>query len=261
MNDTVSAKSLVCELVSNTHVNDEVFILQFLWDGYAPKAGQFFMVKPLRGSTFLPRPISVFDYDEAQKIIKFLIARRGRGTDELSQMNSGEKARLTGPLGNAWEDFLPENGMTALVGGGVGIAPLAALVSEKPDYNFHFYAGFRNGFREQDKEDAMLGGALCAKKLVVSAEDGRNAFRGRIVEYLFEPEIYRAVLACGPEPMLKAVIKKCKAESVPCYVSLEKRMACGVGACLGCTVRTAKDNRRCCLDGPIFSAQELIFDE
>jgi NAD(P)H-flavin reductase len=261
MTDGGFAKSLVCELVGNTHVNGEVFILQFLWKGHAPKAGQFFMVKPLRSSVFLPRPISVFDYSEAQNTVKFLIAKRGMGTDELSQMNAGEKAQLTGPLGNTWADFLPENGIAALVGGGVGIAPLAALVSERPDYNFHFYAGFRGGFRQKEEENAMLGGALYAKKLVVSAEDGRNALGGRIVDFLFEPESYSAILTCGPEPMLKAVMKKCEARGVACYVSLERRMACGVGACLGCTVRTAKGNLRCCVDGPVFSAGELIFDE
>jgi len=255
------ANCLVCELVSNIHVNNEIFILQFSWNGNAPRAGQFFMVKLLRGSVFLPRPISVFDYCGTQKTVKFLIAKRGRGTDELSQMNCGEKAQLTGPLGNAWADFLPENGTAALVGGGVGIAPLAALAAEKPNYNFHFYAGFRNGFRQKDKENAILGGALCAKKIVVSAEDGRNALRGRIVDYLFEPENYDAILACGPEPMLKAIIKKSAVKSIPCYVSLERKMACGVGACLGCTVRTAKGNHRCCADGPIFPAKELVFDE
>jgi len=255
------AKSLVCELVSNTRVSSDVFILQFSWNVHAPKAGQFFMVKPLRGSVFLPRPISVFDYSAAQNTVKFLIAKRGKGTDELSQMNAGEKAQVTGPLGNTLADFLPEDGIVALVGGGVGIAPLAALAAEKPDYNFHFYAGFRSGFRGKEEEDAILGGALVAKKLIVCAEDGRNALSGRIVDFLFEPEEYGAIFACGPEPMLKAVVKKCEPKSVPCYVSLERRMACGVGACLGCTVRTAKGKRRCCVEGPVFPAGELIFDE
>jgi len=261
LTDNFFTKSLICELVSNTHVNGEVFILQFSWGGPAPKAGQFFMVKPLRTSVFLPRPISVFDYSDAKNTVRFLIARKGMGTDELSQMNTGEKAQLTGPLGNCWAEFLPENGMTALVGGGVGVAPLAALVSERPEHNFHFYAGFRNGFREKEEETAMLGSALCAKKLIVSAEDGKNAPGGRIVDFLLEPENYSVIFACGPEPMLKAVIKKCEAKGIPCYVSLERRMACGAGACLGCTVRTAKGNRRCCVDGPVFSAGELIFDE
>ena len=254
-------KSLVCELVSNLKVNREVFILHFTWNGPAPKAGQFFMVKPLRGSAFLPRPLSVCEYNAAQNTVKFLIARRGRGTEELAQMNTGEKTQLTGPLGNVWADFLPDNGKAALVGGGVGIAPLQALVSEKPDYNFHFFAGFRRGFREKEEENAMLGSANNVRKLVITAEDGRNALSGRILDFLFEPKNYDVILACGPVPMLKALNEKCERNSVPCYVSLERRMACGVGACLGCNVRTVKGNRRCCVEGPIFSTRELSFDE
>jgi len=254
-------KSLVCELTANLRVNRETFILHFAWDGSAPKAGQFFMVKQMRGSAFLARPLSVCEFNAAKNTVKFLVAQKGKGTEELSQMKAGEKARLTGPLGNAWADFLPERGKAALVGGGVGIAPLEALAAEKPDYLFHFFAGFKCGFREKEEEDAMLGAAAYAKKLVITAEDGRNALGGRILDFLFEPQNYDVIFACGPELMLKALKEKCETRSVPCYVSLERRMACGVGACLGCTVRTVKGNRRCCADGPIFPAGELIFDE
>jgi len=254
-------KNLVCDVAAISFVSEEVFILEFPWYGTAPKAGQFFMIKPLRSSVFLGRPISVFEYNTLKNTAKFLIAKRGTGTKELSDIKTGDLARLTGPLGNAWEDFLPAGGKVALVGGGVGIAPLAALVAEKPDCNFHFYAGFRNGFRDKQKENAMLAGALNAKKLVVAAEDGVNAQKGRITDFLSEPENYDAVFACGPTPMLKAVVKWRGSTSVPCYVSLERRMACGAGACLGCTVRTVHGNRRCCADGPVFPAGEVLFDE
>ena len=254
-------KSLVCELTANSRVNRETFILYFAWNGPAPRAGQFFMVKPLRCSVFLARPISVCEFNTAKNTVKFLITVRGRGTKELAQMKVGEEAQLTGPLGNAWADFLPEGGKAALVGGGAGIAPLEALAAEKQDYLFHFFAGFKYGFREKEEEDAMLGAAVHAKKIVITAEDGRNALSGLIVDFLFEPQNYDVIFACGPEPMLKAIKKKCETRRVPCYVSLERRMACGVGACLGCTVRTAKGNRRCCADGPIFPAGELIFNE
>jgi len=254
-------KSVVCELAANFHVNGEIFILHFNWDGHAPKAGQFFMLKPLRGSVFLPRPISVFEYNGEQKLLKFLIAKRGKGTEELFQLQAGEKVQLTGPLGNTWADFLPENGKAALVGGSVGVAPLVALMAEKSDYLFHFFAGFRQGFREKEEENAVLGFAVNAKKLVIAAEDGRNALGGRITDFLFEPDNYDVLFACGPSAMLQAVKKKCEQKSVPCFLSLESRLACGVGACLGCTIRTVKGNRRCCADGPIFPAREIIFDE
>ena len=255
-----NAKSLVCEAADNHYINDEFFILHFIWEGQAPRAGQFFMIKHLRGSVFLPRPISVFEYNVGQRLLKFLIAKRGRGTEELSQLQSGEKVQLTGPLGNAWADFLPEDGKAALVGGSVGIAPLAALMAEKPDYFFHFFAGFRNGFREKEEENAVLGHAVNAKKLVIAAEDGRNALDGRVTDFLFDPESYDVLFACGPSAMLDTLKKKCEKKSVPCFLSLESRLACGVGACLGCTIKTVKGNRRCCADGPIFPAGDITFD-
>jgi len=252
--------SLVCEVVKNISANEEFFILQFIWKDTAPKAGQFFMLKPLRASTFLPRPFGVFDYNHEQKIIKFLICKRGAGTIELSQLSAGEKVQLTGPAGNIWADFLPENGKAALIGGSAGIAPMSALVAEKPDYYFHVYAGFRQGFHGKEEENLILGSAAKAKKVIISAEDGRNAISGKITDYIFEPEKYNVIFACGPTPMLKAVKKICKARDVKCYVSTESRFACGIGACLGCTINTVNGIRRCCKDGPIFPSEEVIFD-
>jgi NAD(P)H-flavin reductase len=283
-------QSLSCELINNTSINREVFRLDFVWQGSAPRAGQFFMVKPKRSGVFLGRPISVALWEPAaadddfarrkvqgktgsyqrgitakylnSNTVKFLVARRGKGTEELSGMRVGEEAELTGPLGNAWADFLPTGKKpVALVGGGVGLAPLEALIGDFSGKDFHFYAGFRTGFRNLEEECGLLGPAsLGTGKKIIATENGKDGLKGRIPDFL-EPEKYRAVCACGPEPMLKAVAAKCKAVGVPCFVSLERRMACGVGACLGCTVATVNGNRRCCADGPIFPASEVLFDE
>jgi len=258
---TDNVNSHICEVGQNLHINDENFILHFYWSGPPPSAGQFFMIKPERTSVFLPRPISIFEYNESKKLVKFLIAKRGKGTEELSMLNPGEKVRLTGPFGNKWETFLPESGKAALVGGSVGVAPLAALVAEKSDFNFDFYAGFKKGFREKEEENKFMGSAINAVKIVVTAEDGRNALGGRIVDYIFEPQNYNVIFACGSVPMLRAVKKKCEQKNIPCFISLESRLACGAGACLGCTIRTVRGNRRCCTDGPIFPAREILFNE
>jgi len=256
----IKVTSTTCELFINQKINDELFILQFSWEHIAPKAGQFFMLKPSRGSVFLPRPISVFEYNEQQKTLKFLIAKRGQGTNELSQLQGGDKVLLTGPLGNSWSDFLPENGRAALVGGSVGIAPLSALVAEKRDFTFHFYAGFRQGFNSKDEENAAMGQGANAQKIVITAEDGKNAVFGRITDLLNEPESYDVVFGCGPLPMLNALKKKCESKNTPCFISMENKFACGVGACLGCTIRTVNGNRCCCKHGPIFPAGDIIFD-
>jgi NAD(P)H-flavin reductase len=225
------------------------------------------MIKPQRSAVFLFRPISVAMWESST--VRFLIALRGKGTQELAAMRSGEEAELIGPLGNSWSDFLPpvkndDNKPIALVGGGIGLAPLNALLcefSEAPGYSFDLYAGFRTGFRNNEEKIMLLGAAyLEANNIILATEDGKDGLKGRITDFL-EPEKYAAVCACGPEPMLKTVAAKCKAAEVPCFVSMEKRMACGVGACLGCTIKTVSGNRRCCADGPIFKADEVIFDE
>jgi NAD(P)H-flavin reductase len=136
------------------------------------------------------------------------------------------------------------------MGGGIGIAPLAAFAAELAPETYDFYAGFRS---------ASFGlGDLKPRSLVTAIEDDGGGLRGRIPDFL-DPAKYRAVYACGPEPMLRAVAAACGKAGVPCFISLERRMACGTGACLGCTVKTLGGNRRCCTDGPVFPAGELVF--
>jgi len=254
--------SVVCGLKENHHINHEYFILQFIWEYTAPKAGQFFMMKPLRSNVFLQRPISVFEFNEQEKILKFLISKRGKGTVELSELPLGEKLLLTGPLGNTWEEFLPESGgRAALVSGSVGIAPMSCLISEKPDYEFHLFAGFKKGFISKEEENAVLGQGVTAKKVVITCEDGVNGLSGRVTDYLFEIEKYDVVFGCGSIQMLRELKKRLEPEKTACFVSLESRFACGVGACLGCTIKTVKGNRCCCKHGPIFPLKDIIFDE
>ena len=178
-------------------------------------------------------------------------------------MRPGEESELIGPLGNAWGDFPPAPGgkKIALVGGGAGVAPLGAFAQELAGRGFDFYAGFRTGFGGEEERRGLLGPALSPNgRLVIAVEEGGGYPKGRIPDFL-DPAEYGAVYACGPEPMLKAAAEKCAALGVPCFVSMERRMACGLGACLGCTVRTKNGNRRCCADGPVFRAEEIIFDE
>ena len=264
---------MMCKIIYNNSINNEIFRLDFIWQSAqvklaAPKAGQFFMIKTKQSAVFLGRPISVAKWEH--DTVTFLIALRGQGTQELATMHLGDEAELIGPLGNAWADFLPsvENGGNkpiALIGGGIGLAPLNALLCEAAlcetsAHCFDVYAGFRTGFKSDQEKNALLGAAYQANQTIIATEDGTDGHKGRIPDF-FEPQHYAAVCACGPEPMLKAVAAKCRAAAVPCFVSLEKRMACGVGACLGCTVKTVSGNRRCCADGPIFKADEVIFDE
>ncbi|MDR1286737.1 MAG: dihydroorotate dehydrogenase electron transfer subunit [Treponema sp.] len=259
-------QSLSSVLLNNKPVNSEIFRLDFEWEGNAPRAGQFFMIKPKRTSVFLGRPLSAASWAAAKNkksAAGFLVARRGRGTEELAGMRPGEKAELTGPLGNAWADFLPppDGRKIALVGGGIGVAPLEAFAAELAGRSFDFYAGFKTSPGDEERR-GILGPALFPNgELIVAAEDGgEGSLKGRIPDFL-DPAKYGAVYACGPQAMLKTAAAKCAALKVPCYISMEQRMACGTGACLGCTIKTTDGNRRCCADGPVFEAERIIFDE
>jgi len=259
-----------CELLGGSRAGD-VFWLDFAWDcARRPvRAGQFFMVRPKRSGVFLGRPLSAAGWrlagSGAPGSVGFAVALRGKGTRELAEMRPGDVAELVGPLGNAWEDFLPDatsagGKPVALAGGGIGVAPLAALLrpgAAPEGLSFELHAGFRTEAQGALLLDglALAGGSGVA----VSTEDGSAGRKGRAVDFL-EPERYCAVCVCGPEPMMEAVARKCAAAGVPCYASVERRMACGVGACLGCTVKTAGGNRRCCADGAIFDARDVWFD-
>jgi len=261
---------LASPLLSSAQVDEGIWDLEFLWQGPAPEPGQFFMVRAERSGVFLGRPISVYRWipgsaeDGRGGRLRFLVALRGRGSSELAALQNGERAELSGPMGMPWPraartaptadsggSAAPTNPV-ALVGGGIGVAPVAFLASILPDEGFDFYAGFRS------RPYGLEG--LRSRTTIIATEDGCEGSRGRIPDFL-RPGDYSAVYACGPEPMLKAVAALCAEAGTPCYLSLERRMACGVGACLGCTVRTLSGNRRCCVDGPVFPAEELIFDE
>jgi NAD(P)H-flavin reductase len=261
MNGQSGKRSVFCECLSAAFVAVDTVSLEFIWPGPAPRGGQFFLIKPRRTGVFLGRPVSVAGWrdDEAGLILRFLVARKGQGSRELMDIRPGEEAELIGPLGNYWThpDLMPcRDGRVALVSGGIGIAPLLALVPELKEKCFDFYAGFRTGsFGLENIKPGPQPGTL-----VTSTEDGSRGVKGRIPDF-FVPSGYSAVFTCGPEPMLKIIAGACAAGGVPCFISMEKRMACGVGACLGCTVKTTRGNRRCCADGPVFNAEEIYFDD
>ena len=251
-------RTFLCECISSVFVSGDTVRLEFIWRGPAPRGGQFFLIKPRRSGVFLGRPVSVAGWKPRDQnmpgaggILHFFVVRRGQGSRELTDLRPGEEAELSGPLGNFWAGVDIPGGPVALIAGGVGIAPLAAYTPELEGRIFDFYAGFRTGSFGLEN--------VKSRSLVIATEDGSQGLKGRIPDF-FTPSGYSGVFACGPEPMLKAVGDACIACGIPCFVSMERRIACGVGACLGCTVKTTRGNRRCCADGPIFNAEEICFD-
>jgi NAD(P)H-flavin reductase len=242
-------------LLSNVKIAQDIYILEFAWEFTPPRAGQFFMLQPKAAGTFLPRPVSVYNYETGKKSVSFLVQTKGAGTKSFAEMTVGDATMLCGPLGNTFGEHLSlPSGKIALAGGGAGIAPLTffAGVCAGQKIPFTFYAGFKSTPFGVSKNQTA------PNTLEIVTEDGSTGRKGLITEYLDACD-FSAVFACGPLPMLKAVAEKCRAAGTPCYVSMEQRMACGVGACLGCTITTKKGNKRCCKDGPIFNAEELFF--
>ncbi|MDR0719824.1 MAG: dihydroorotate dehydrogenase electron transfer subunit [Treponema sp.] len=252
-----------CECIDQKRPANEITGLEFLWPGPKPEGGQFFMVRAERSGVFLGRPLSAASFKPGPEggpgVLGFLVLDKGQGTHELCSLRPGETAEISGPLGNSWAAAaagIPE-GVAAFISGGVGVAPLALYASEPGKRPFDFYAGFKS------KPYGVEG--VKSRSLIIAAEDGEGGLKGRIPDF-FSPVGYSVVFSCGPEAMLKTVAAVCEEAGVPCFVSLERRMACGAGACLGCTVKTwdannARQNSRCCADGPIFAANTVIFDE
>jgi len=213
---------------------------------YSGKPAQFYMLRAWGLDPLLARPMSVFDRSE--EWIAFLYRIRGRGTELLSQLHSGDRILLLGPLGNGWER---RPGRVALIGGGSGVASL--LHTAKVFGDVDLYLGFRNKPFLIDEFKQVTG------RLVIASETGEGGQKG-LVSNIFDPSGYDACYACGPQAMLASLSRACKKAKVPLFVSLEERMACGIGACLGCAVRTTRGICRVCRDGPVFHAREVIWD-
>jgi dihydroorotate dehydrogenase electron transfer subunit len=235
-----------------------------------PQPGQFAMLRPGReGSVvFLGRPISYLDAGlrpEGGVWADFYIKVYGAGSETLVSLKPGDHVNHLGPLGRGFEI---SSKSSWLVGGGVGIAPFHHLVCEaarvgiKKDVFRLYYGGrvaedlpFLNRLRE-----------LCSA-VVTTTEDGSLGLEGRVTDAL-GPDLGvvgnrpEQVLSCGPTPMMKAVAEQAHANGVQCLVSLETRMACGYGVCLGCVVHVeGKGYVRACMEGPVLPAEKLNFEE
>ena len=227
--------------------------------------GQFFMLRREPSQVLLARPISVYwaEVVEQQWQVTFLILLKGQGTQELCSLAAGDKVSIIGPLGNTFprpDSVVSKDGAgvkVCVVGGGIGVAPVAGFAATLPENSYDFYAGFKSGSYGLEK--------LKANKLVVTTDDGSCGVKGMIPQVLDAAALknagYQVVYSCGPEPLLAYVQEICREAGIPCYLSMESAMVCGMGACLGCTIATTQGNRRCCADGPVFPGEILLFQK
>ena len=227
----------------------------------AAKAGQFVSVYSNDASKLLPRPISLCGIDRKAGTLRLVYRVTGEhtGTEEFSRLQAGDTMKIMGPLGNG---FTVEKGRkTFLIGGGIGVPPMLQLAKEMKDAgeNFQIVMGYRDAgtflldeFKEQGES-------------FVATEDGSVGTKGNVLDAIRENHLDSDVIyACGPTPMLRALKAYAEEQNMTCYVSMEERMACGIGACLACVCNsTEKDahsnvkNKRICKEGPVFNAKEV----
>ena len=240
---------------SNTQIATNIYELKISEseDGslthFKGSPGQFYMLKSWKLDPFLSRPLSISDI--SNNMLTFLYEVRGKGTKIISKLNTGNTLELLGPLGNGFD--LKLEGNIAIVSGGIGIAPMIYLMKELNN-NIDFYCGFRDEIYYIDEIKRE------SNNIYISTEDGSVGHKGFITE-LFMSEKYNVVLTCGPIPMMKRVVEMCRGKGTSVYVSMESRMACGFGACLGCTIETTSGMKRVCKDGPVFLGEEVIFSD
>ena len=247
------------KVTSQQALTEDIFSMWIQADEIAAAAvpGQFISVYTKDASKVLPRPISLCQVDKEQGRLRIVYRVAGAGTREFSAYKAGDDMEIMGPLGNGFPLERAAGKRAFLIGGGIGIPPMLELAKEL-DCEKMAVLGYRDVLF-LDKEMAQYA------KVYVATEDGSAGTRGNVLDAIKEQGLEADVIfACGPTPMLRALKAYAEENGIECWLSLEEKMACGIGACLACVCQS-KDvdehshvhNKRICKDGPVFLAQEV----
>ncbi|MDE6539960.1 MAG: dihydroorotate dehydrogenase electron transfer subunit, partial [Ruminococcus sp.] len=219
-------------------------------------AGQFVHIRT--GNFTLRRPVSICGIDSEKGTLRIVFEVRGEGTAEISRLNQGDVIDMLAPLGHGFT-INPEFKKVILIGGGIGTPPMLPL-AEIYGTKATVITGFRSADAVILQEDFKKTGA----ETILCTDDGTTGIHGFVTTPFSEIITgAEAVYACGPMPMLKNIAGICKENNIFCEISLEERMACGIGACLGCACRTVRNDEEyfahVCKDGPVFNAEEVLW--
>ena len=228
------------------------------------KPGHFIEIRVSNNTEpFLRRPISIHNLDKEKGILEFIFQVKGEGTKILSERIIGETIDIIGPLGSGTFKYDKFQNI-AVIGGGIGVFPLYELAksAKRDNKNVNIYLGFRS------KDFVLLENEFesVSDKFVLTTDDGSYREKGFAINFLekdIEEGKVDSIYACGPLPMLKAVRKLAIEKNIRCQISLEERMGCGLGVCLGCAVKTAKSPKEApeywhvCKGGPVFEAKDV----
>ncbi len=255
----MSTVRMTATVIHQEPIGTGIYSMQLQADTIAAeaKAGQFVNLYSKDGARLLPRPISLCEIDAASGSIRLVYRTVGKGTEEFSVLHTGAELEIMGPLGNG---FQKRTGTAILMGGGIGIPPMLQLAKELSQMNTQVQVilGYRDEVFLDTDFDAYA-------KVYYASEDGKHGVKGNVMDALRTYELSGDVIyACGPMPMLRAIQTYALEQKVEAQISLEERMACGVGACLACVCQSKEkdhhtnvNNKRICKDGPVFFAGEV----
>jgi len=254
-------KKITATVLSQKEIAPRIFDMWIATELAAcAKAGQFIGVYPKDRSTLLPRPISICQVNDKKDALCIVYRIAGQGTAEFSSYQEGDSVEILGTLGNGFPTEAAEGKKVFLMGGGIGIPPMLELARVLPaSTEKQIIVGYRDD-QLFLKEDLEKNGTV-----YIATEDGSVGTKGNVMNAIEENHLQADVIfACGPMPMLRAIKKYAEEKKIKAYISLEEHMACGVGACLGCVVKTKEvdhhshvHNARICTDGPVFDAEEV----
>ena len=249
-------KTYKCELRLKTEITPGIFdyVVEAPEIAAEARTGQFLHIN-CGGRTSLRRPISICDFDEG--FVRFAFQVKGEGTEKLSRLDPGDVIDIMGPLGNGFT--VKEDERAVIIGGGIGVFPLLRLA------RYHQDAPVFLGFRTKDLICMEDDFNEVNDNVVICTDDGSYGYNGFAVaamgEYLMEHEV-DMIYCCGPTPMLKTVKQISEYRKIPCQISLEQRMGCGIGACLTCVCETKGAGmakyKQVCSAGPVFDSREVI---
>lgn len=247
-------------ILTQTEIARDIFDMTISFPEGAKMAvpGQFMSLYCNEGARLLPRPISICGIDPEAGTIRMIYRIAGEGTREFSKMKPGDTLEVMGPLGNG---FHKKEKRAVIVGGGIGIPPMLELAKQLPGEKT-IVLGYRDDKNLFLKEEFEKLGTVR-----IATDDGSLGVRGTVIDAIREYAVKGEIIyACGPMPMLKALAEYAGEHDMEAQISLEERMACGIGACLGCICKsvtidphTNVNNKRICKEGPVFDAKEVVF--
>ncbi len=248
-------RTLSCE-----EIGTDIFSLKLQTEHIAAAAcpGQFVSVYANDSARLLPRPISICEADRESGVLRLVFRIAGKGTAEFSRLKEGDLVSVAGPLGNGFPIERAQGKKVFLIGGGIGIPPMIETAKWicRGDADVKAVLGYRD-------EQFLREDFPC--ETVIATEDGSDGTKGNVIDAIEAGHLVADVIfACGPTPMLRALKKYAKEHGIECWLSLEEKMACGIGACLSCVCKSTDidehsqvKNKRVCTEGPVFLSTEV----